>query len=242
MNEVERFVLSHLSLAISAHNSQPFTIHFESSKRWILKADSGRALPAADPHGKDHEMTAGAYIELIDILLGTHGLYIEEWKKMDHDVELAVSAVSVSTRDEVRELAKNRLEMAKKRFSFRGLAAKKTELSLPKESSIYKYVADGSVIDRVARLYDSINYRYLVSPGYIEELYSWMRFKKSDPNFYLDGLNTQAMGPRSSRTCSSTARPASRSAWRRIFLLTTSARSSRRSSRCQRTASSSTWR
>lgn len=190
MNTISQFILENLSLAISAHNSQPFKLKIESPSRWILKNDPNRALPVADPSGKDHDMSAGAYLELIDILLKTKQHKIQSWSKKDKDIEITISSMN-----DLAEVpaANAQWELAKNRFSFRGLATQKKSLQPWPNTSYSKYITHAPAIDAIAKIYDDVNYRFLMSPGYIEELYSWMRFSDSDANYFKDGLNVEAM-------------------------------------------------
>lgn len=191
MNDLKQFVLANLSLAISAHNSQPFKLKIESFNQWCLKSDPNRALPVADPMGKDHEMSAGAYLELIDILLRSKGHKIQNWSKNRKDIDFTIvpfdDSLAVSH-------AQERFELAKKRFSFRGQATEKKMLTSWPMTLNSKYVTEPSAINGIAKIYDDVNYRYLISPGYVEELYDWMRFSKGEHRYFKDGLNTEAMG------------------------------------------------
>lgn len=190
MSDLSSFITANLSLAISAHNSQPFTLKENTATEWTLTSEPARELPVADPHGKDHDLTAGAYIELIDILLKTHNRKIQNWTKRGKDIALFLSA---EPSNDAKSQAVTKWDLAKKRFSFRGQTNEKKSLVQWPSTPYTKYITDEQVIDKTATIYDDVNYRFLVSPGYIEELYAWMRFRKSDPLYYKDGLNTEAM-------------------------------------------------
>jgi hypothetical protein len=190
MSELNSYVIENLSLAISAHNSQPFKLRTSSPNHWVLLANPDRELPIADPQGKDRELSAGAYLELIDLLLKTKGRKIQKWESVGKNVDLHIQSESDPT---VIEDAKKRMALALRRFSFRGQAKEKKNLSRWPVTSYSKYITDPSPIDQIARLYDDVNYRYLTSPGYIEELYKWLRFDSSDPYYLKDGLNIEAM-------------------------------------------------
>jgi hypothetical protein len=80
------------------------------------------------------------------------------------------------------------------RWSFRGAyqERKSVPLSLAQNSQ-FRCLENPDQIRKIASRYDQVNLKFLRKAGYIEELYSWMRWSPSDPNYFEDGLNTQAM-------------------------------------------------
>lgn len=191
MENLKSFLCENLNLAISAHNSQPFKIKSISETDWAIVDIPTRALPVADPHGKDHDMTAGAYLELISLLLNTKGYELTNWDKVNKNFHFRIS--NTCAPEKVALSLKN-FELAKKRFSFRGMPEKINTTQKWNASSFYFFLKEPKEIATVAEIYDRVNLRYLVSEGYIEELYQWLRFKKSDQNYLKDGLNIEAMG------------------------------------------------
>jgi hypothetical protein len=67
-----RHLLRYAVLVPSRHNSQPWLFEIDGEDLWIL-SDRRRALPAADPDGREMRMACGAVLENVRIAAAHHG-------------------------------------------------------------------------------------------------------------------------------------------------------------------------
>lgn len=188
MSDLENFLLTHLNLGISAHNSQPFLYSFLNSDKVIISVNPSRKLPHADPHNKDLQMSLGAAVQTLEALLKSKGYEIGAIELNLLQPGFAHVIYQKYSRTEDREL--NLLNL---RFSYRGAFDKASlPISVADETNL-KFSSHKKVIEKVAHLYDEVNYRFITKPGYLEELYSWLRFWKLHHRWKTDGLNAEAM-------------------------------------------------
>jgi hypothetical protein len=57
----------------------------------------------------------------------------------------------------------------------------------------FRIVQDSKDKQLTAQLYNKVNLKFLLKKGYVEELYSWMRFSKKDDRWSKDGLNSESL-------------------------------------------------
>ena len=186
MSDLEIFILKNLSLGISAHNSQPFLFSFSKSEKVIISVNASRKLPFADPHEKDLQMSLGATVETLNTILQSKGFQIQEIQ-LGSNLESAQVSYQKSAKTESKGF-----DLLEKRFSYRGAFEASPALAVENEVSL-QFTKDKSVIQKIARLYDDVNYSFMIKPGYLGELYFWLRFTKSNPRWMTDGLNAEAM-------------------------------------------------
>jgi hypothetical protein len=189
--------------SISAHNSQPFQIQLQGQEVRVF-ARRDRFLPAADPHNKDLRMALGALFETLNIGLSSHNIQLE--------VQLLLIGKFVASSDKPvaifslkdQEMKPNPLALAlPKRFSYRAVFPKKEEIAdfennfRVAQSEMAKAgllpITDLQTREQIKNAFKEINLRFLNKPGYIEELYSWMRFSNQNPRWSLDGLNAESI-------------------------------------------------
>ena len=70
--ELLTMLLRHAVLAPSRHNSQPWLFEIEGPELCVY-ADEGRALPAADPDGRERAMACGAALHNVEVAALHHG-------------------------------------------------------------------------------------------------------------------------------------------------------------------------
>ncbi len=188
MSEIESYLLGHLDLGISAHNSQPFIFSFSESKKILISVNSTRKLPYADPHEKDLQTSLGATVHLLECLLKAQGYLISACEiQLTPDVtaEIQYQPGAIPNGQD--------LQLLERRFSFRG-TFDKIDLPVPSiQSQFLRFSNDKNIILKIAQLYDEVNYQFILKPGYLAELYSWLRFSKKNLRWSADGLNAEAM-------------------------------------------------
>lgn len=186
-------ILKAAVLSISAHNVQPFRLAFRSEDLLEVYVDEQRLLPIGDPHFKDLRQSLGAFVETLHLALSEHGF----------DVKAVAIQEKPSSGQPMAKLelhagaAKDSLySQLAQRFSYRGKFSGKVEISekiVVGERFSLEFLTETKDLKEISKLFDDVNYRFLILPGYIEELYSWMRFSPSHPRWASDGLNTEAM-------------------------------------------------
>ncbi|MDG0815473.1 hypothetical protein [Bdellovibrio svalbardensis] len=186
-------ILKAASLSISAHNVQPFRLAFPSQELIEIYVDSTRLLPIGDPHFKDLRQSLGAFVETLHIALSVRGFDMEaveiHEKPSDRQPIAKLKLQSSASVDSLHS-------QLSERFSYRGKFAQKASISqkvVTGERFTLEFLTDTQDIKDIAKLFDDVNYQFLTLPGYIEELYSWMRFSPSHPRWATDGLNTESM-------------------------------------------------
>jgi len=181
---MKNLLLPLMQLSISAHNSQPYKLK-QSDNIFEIVGDSSRSLPIADPHGRDYKIGLGALYETFDIGLSSHGLKI----RFINDRQFVVEKSS-GPLDPLNSVLSTR-------FSYRGRFDEKT--SVPKsldcgKSTKLLFLSSEADKKEIGSVFDRVNLKFLTLPGYVDELYEWLRFSPTHPRWSLDGLNTESMG------------------------------------------------
>lgn len=198
-----------MALAPSAHNSQPFQVASNGAD-FVVKINHRGLLPKADPSGKELHVGLGCLIAVWEICLHSLNQKIIQFRWQQDGATRADQVVArfqvaaieigkaVGVGQQESQKLKDRLE---NRFSYRaGFGQNEIDLfvaardSLAIKSANSHLIRDEEVFDWVSSHYDRINCTSLMSPGYIEELYRWMRFSQSHPRWAFDGLNEEAIG------------------------------------------------
>ena len=189
-------ILQALTSSISAHNSQPFFIETFAND-FKINVNSKRLLPYADPLSRDLEMSLGALLESLKIILAQENLsldnlqLLQDWKKTG-----VIATFTVKTNSEPESLS---IQDLHNRFSYRGtfltkdLEGKKAALEAQLKQAGFYFSSASTVKAQFAKLFDDVNYETLQKPHYLEELFSWMRLSSRNPNWIRDGLNSESM-------------------------------------------------
>lgn len=184
--KIKEFIEKYTAFAISAHNVQPFDFKLIDHSVEVV-VDPERHLPAADPKEKDLRMSFGALFETLSIA-GAHEGF---------ELKYEISGKN-QWRIDFKEAAKKQHELYEflsKRFSFRGVFKKQdilNNLMNSKESHLF-FDTQLETKKKIAQKYDEVNMRSLLQPGYIEELYTWLRLSRKHKNWSTDGLNAEAI-------------------------------------------------
>lgn len=195
-----RAIVAEARLAPSVHNIQP--------SRWrlgrgevALYGDPTRAIPVADPAGRDWRLSHGAALEGLALALAQRGIAV--------DTQLAPDAGHASPSAPLAPIATCTLrpsnarppapEPVATRFSWRGPFAAtdaETGASLDRLAALRDdllLVRDRASVAHAARLADHAAMHFLRDDAHRRELIHWMRLSPAHPRFSRDGLNAPAM-------------------------------------------------
>ena len=180
--------------APSVHNVQPARWRFADGGEVQLHRALERALPAADPSGRDVRQSLGASFEGLALALSCRGLALGAPSFARPGLELVATA-RVTAGGEPDPLA----ELVERRRAFRGRFDPASEAELSALRAHFDSVADvrlvlgAPVLDELARRYDRASYGFLSQPAYWREFHGWCRFLRSHPDYARDGLNAECL-------------------------------------------------
>lgn len=186
-------IMAEVQLAPSAHNTQPALWSFDGV-RFTLTFNSARALASADPQNFDLFLSLGAQISGLELALLRQCLAIERVEREGDAFHLTVRP---KTADERAEFG---LDVVERRKTYRGkfqpmsvdlLAKLRSTFADPK---LHLVIESKDQIKQLSIDYDNVTLKFMRDAGYLAELYSWLRFSKTDANWSTDGLNADAMG------------------------------------------------
>ena len=188
-----RKLVADASLAPSVHNVQPARWRLERDSVLLLE-DMNVRLSAADPTGRDAEMSLGAAFEGFAMAAAEHGLSAN------------YTSIDADTAD-LRPVA--RLQFAKKattdplnayvetRQSWRGVFTPPTDADHAPAMGLTgpdcTVFTAPDTIALIAQLLDTASFGFMDQDDFRRELVSWMRLRKGHPRWGQDGLNAQAM-------------------------------------------------
>ena len=187
--------------APSVHNVQPARWRFLDSGEVRLYRTVARALPAADPTGRDVLQSLGAAFEGLALALTR--------REVGLSAPVLVASNDGTAPDGHEEVASARLvagaeraELADyvlRRRSFRGRfdPASAEELQTLRkrfaDAPDARLIVDVDGIHDVARRYDRASFGFLSQAPYLREFFSWCRFHRSHPDWNRDGLNADCL-------------------------------------------------
>jgi hypothetical protein len=198
-----RSIVAEARLAPSVHNVQPTRWRLGGGTLDLL-GDTRRAIPAADPRGRDWYLSHGAALEGLNLALGKRGLAIAEVKTADTTAPPTASIAaplvpiaSLTLKSEPGPAARG-LPSATRvswRGSFRPINAE-TEHDLDRlasEEADLLLVRGAEPINEIAQLADRAGFHFLREDAHRTELLHWLRLARSHPCYERDGLNARAM-------------------------------------------------
>ncbi len=195
--ELQRALVSEAARAPSVHNVQPARWRFEPNGLVRLFRAPRRVLPAADPSGHDVRLSLGATWEGLSIALSRRGLALTEPEPFSANAGLDLAPVAharvVAAHDGEDPLA----NWVEKRRSYRG-PFQRTAPEVLERLQAFRAddvrLSDPSVsLAPFAAMYDSANYTFLADPAYHDELYQWLRLKRSHRDWARDGINADCL-------------------------------------------------
>src|SRR5262249_30200177 len=190
-------IIAEARLAPSVHNVQP--------SRWrpagdqvLLLGDTSRAIPVADPTGRDWRLSHGAHFEGLAMALARRGAQVVDLSLRPEQplsgglMEIAQFAVASGGDAATAEPVEGRMSW---RGSFKPVdEATRFDLArLAGEGDDVTLVTDREGISDAAGMGDRAALHFLRDEEHRAELLMWMRLSRHHPGYRRDGLNAAAM-------------------------------------------------
>lgn len=224
--EQQQEIVAEACRAPSVHNIQPTRWRFLPGGGLELLRAPDRTLPAADPSGHDVRVSVGAAFEGTRLALGRRGFRIAEPSLAEErpgEGPILVARSTIVAGGTTDPLAR----WVEQRRAWRGRFAPvdaRAHLFLEAlDDHDLRVLTDPAGIAALARAYDAASLHFLSREAYLAELYRWMRFAPSHPDWDRDGLNAAclALGGFEARVASLVLRPAVFQRIRRLRLAET---------------------
>jgi nitroreductase len=189
--------LDEARLAPSVHNVQPTRWRL-AGDRLLLLGDPARAIPVADPVGRDWRLSHGAHFEGLLLALAARGTRLAE-PQMIADAPKQKDLVPIAACHVTAEPAEAPQEPVHMRTSWRGAfkpVDAETQAALAQlaaERSDCTLVTGRSEIAEIAQLADRAALYFLRDDAHRAELIEWLRLSRAHPRYLRDGLNAEAM-------------------------------------------------
>lgn len=186
--------------APSVHNVQPWALQFADNSL-LLFDDLKRTLPIGDAQLHDHEVSLGAFIEGVHLILSTEGLGLSKIEPLDNS-EVTLQGRKLRRRYRLsigKGFPKDALaDLILQRKSYRGKFLKSSaadcETLQEKMTSATSALIIGKKNLKIwAQKYDKAAVEGNSHRPLQEELYHWMRFDSSHADYHRDGLNREAL-------------------------------------------------
>ncbi len=195
-----RGIVSEARLAPSVHNVQPSRWRLDHGKV-ELYGDPVRAIPVADPDGRDWRLSHGASFEGLALALAQKGIALDATITPSNQHASQNGPLELVASGTLRPWNENppRIEPVASRMSWRGSfeetdAEMRIRLdSLAEMRDDLLLVRDRAFIEHAARLADRAGLHFLRDDAHRRELLHWMRLSPSHLHYARDGLNAQAM-------------------------------------------------
>ena len=184
------------ALAPSTHNVQPARWRFDGDEL-VLFEDRTRSLPAGDPTERDAALSLGAAAEGMAIALSGMGYGLVDLGTADLPATEGdlrpVRRFTIRSGGEADSLR----PYVPRRRSHRGRfvdASDADRTALAGLAGEDITVLDSrTTIARIAALADRAGHGFFRDDAFRRELLGWMRLRRSDPRWSVDGLNAEAM-------------------------------------------------
>jgi hypothetical protein len=191
-----RTLVAQARLAPSVHNVQPSRWRL-AGNRLLLLGDPSRAIPVADPAGRDWRLSHGAHLEGLALALAARGLRLAEIT-MQAAAPESGGLVPIADCTVAADAATSPEEPVATRMSWRGAfkpvdAETQADLGRLAARDDCTLVTDRNSIVEIARLADRAALYFLRDDGHRAELLEWLRLSRSHPRYARDGLNAEAM-------------------------------------------------
>ncbi|MGE5085593.1 MAG: hypothetical protein ACM3MG_04785 [Bacillota bacterium] len=186
--------------APSVHNVQPWVMDVGAESITVYD-DLTRTLSVGDASLHDHEVSLGALIEGVSLILSTEGLGISGVESLKSD---AIQFQGRTLRARYKLTVGSGYSEDKlfssiaRRKSYRGVFLKSSEqdrqdLLQGFSGEFSGVVCDANELKQWAKIYDRCSVESNSNRALQAELYQWMRFG-SEENYNRDGLNREALG------------------------------------------------
>ena len=193
-------IVEEANLAPSVHNTQPARWLFREDEIEIY-ADGARFLNVGDPNLRDAGLSCGAAAEGTILALAKRGIGVAEvedlWSEATYidGNHRRAALLRLSGASEPNPLE----SWIRKRFTWRGkfepLPSEKVRelLHWEAQSNSATLATNTDDLNWLAALNDKTSLAFFRDKPYRDELTTWMRFSRSDPNWLTDGLSAEAM-------------------------------------------------
>ena len=188
--ELFRELVAEAALSSNVHNIQPTLWRLVDATTIAMLTHPERTLPWGDPSGRDVTTSLGAAFEGMVIAASKHGIKLSRVATETEAARLVVDG----------QCAPDPLAaVLTKRRTYRGrFDARRKDEGREKAQSLasradVRLITRGNDIAAIADLADTATMRFYRDRAYRQELTSWMRLTKLDPNYARDGLNARAM-------------------------------------------------
>ena len=183
--------------APSIYNVQPWKVRYNDYGFQVFQSTK-RRLNVADPEFKKNDISLGCFLELCRMSLQSFGLQLTMTeapyeKYLDYETRFDVFV------SDVTPYTDKLLSNVDKRRTFRGkfVFDKTFDESIVKSIAIQnleiKLILENSALKKWAILFDEAAQKINHRPGYFKERTDWLRFNVSDPRYFQDGLNAEAL-------------------------------------------------
>lgn len=181
--------------APSVHNVQPARWRIEGGGL-ILFEDRTRRLVIGDPSGNDAAISLGAAAEALRLAASLEGL-----ETIEERVSLPPEEASLHPIARYRFAPGAAVDplaaWLEQRASWRGAFAPPSDADRSAAEALdandIVVIAHPAALATLARRFDRASYGFMQRGAFRNELRGWMRFKRSNPLWALDGLNAEAM-------------------------------------------------
>lgn len=183
------------SAAPSVHNVQPARWRIEGDALLLLE-DMTRRLAVGDPIGNDAEISLGAAAEGLRLAASREGLQAIEDRAGLPDAGDGLRAIARyrfapgGAPDPLSDWLETRASW-RGDFAERSDADRMTAQALAGDDAII--VTDPDALASLGRLFDRASYGFMRDDDFRRELRGWMRLRRGDPRWAVDGLNAEAM-------------------------------------------------
>lgn len=187
--------------APSVHNVQPWVLDI-ATDRITVYDDLARTLAIGDASLHDHEVSLGALIEGLSLILSSAQLGIAKITALDSG-KVSFQGRELRARYELTVatgFAEDKLHtLIPRRKSYRGVFLKNSEqdrqaLAQEFSTEFSGVVNDSTELKKWAKIYDQCSVESNSQRALQSELYQWMRFANTEANYSRDGLNREALG------------------------------------------------
>lgn len=179
--------------APSAHNTQPWTLHYDDPDRVRLGYDPARALPLGDPTQRDLFLSLGCFVETALIVCADAGLPVTFQAAVERSTHTVGHFVTADAPYKsrfgllhVRGRQTNRLRYVPRREPYDQLQSISDVLPAAVRFDVLR-------VGEIRDLFLQSDAHLYSTPGVAEELLQWMRLHDAHPDYHRDGLNREML-------------------------------------------------
>jgi hypothetical protein len=199
MTPLQSRLLESASLAPSPHNTQPWLLRFQNDSL-ELWANRDRMLPAADPKNADLLHAVGAALENCLLTLEHHGQlgsYVcADTFGLDRPIIQLTWSHSPNPPQTTALYRQIPLRQTSRRpFDARPLTPEIVQrlTAAVHPPFVLRIETQPDAVRRIREIASGADVTLMGDPGMSAEFYRWMRFKKKEARWFLDGLNAECM-------------------------------------------------